>query len=124
MPFDIDNFKYDSGNLALPKSMANKSTRGRIKGLFLKGPIPWDWLVKAMRLSGKALHVALILWQEAGFHRVKTVKLRTSVVDKVGFSRRSARRALKQLESAGLIETERKPGQLTTVRIMDVKVEN
>ena len=80
--------------------------------------------MKTMRLSGKALHVALILWQEAGFRRVKTVKLRTSVVDKVGFSRRSARRALKQLESAGLIETERKPGQLTTVRIMDVKVEN
>ena len=124
MPFDIDNFKCDSGNLASPKSTTNKPTRGRITGLFLKGPIPWDWLVKTMRLSGKALHVALILWQEAGFRRVKTVKLRTSVVDKVGFSRRSARRALKQLESAGLIEIEPKPGQLTTVRILDVEVEN
>ena len=80
--------------------------------------------MKTMRLPGKALHVALILWQEAGFRRAKTVKLRTSVVDKVGFSRRSARRALKQLEAAGLIETEPKPGQLTTVRIMDVEVEN
>lgn len=110
--------------MALPKSITSKPTRGRIKGLFLKGPIPWEWLVKTMRLPGKALHVALILWQEAGFRRVKTVKLRTSVVDKVGFSRRSARRALKQLESAGLIETEPKPGQLTTVRILDVEVEN
>jgi len=60
--------------------------------------------------------------QEGDFRRAKTVKLRTSVVDKVGFSRCLARRALKQLESAGLIKTEPKPGQLTTVRILNVEV--
>ena len=33
--------------------------RKRVDGLFLKGPIPWAWLGAAVRLPGRALHVAL-----------------------------------------------------------------
>jgi hypothetical protein len=33
---------------------------------FLRGPIPWKWLIRAGRLPGKALQVGLLLWQAAG----------------------------------------------------------
>ena len=124
MQFKVENFRRDSGTVIPAKLKSARINGGRIKGRFLKGPISWDWLTKAMNLPGKSLHVALILWLEVGFRRTNRVKFRMGLANKAGFSRWTARRALKQLESAGLIETERKPGQLTTVRILDVEVEN
>ena len=53
-----------------PPSASPKSTRGRIKGEFIKGPIPLPWLSAAARLSGKApLAVGLAIWFEAGQRR-------------------------------------------------------
>jgi hypothetical protein len=73
-----------------------------------------------MRLPGKALHVAVVLWQEAGFRKSKHVKFRMSKIDSVGFTRWTARRALVNLEEAKLIKIDRKPGQLLQVEILEV----
>lgn len=44
---------------------------GRIE--VLKGPIPWGWLDRAGRLSGKALAVGLVLWHYAGMTRRRSI---------------------------------------------------
>ena len=87
----------------------------------MKGPIPWSWITCAMRLPGKALHVAVVLWQEAGFRKSRNVKFRMSKIERVGFTRWTARRALVHLEEAKLIKIDRKPGQLLQVEILEVE---
>jgi hypothetical protein len=85
---------------------------------FLKGPIPWDWLEIAARLPGKALHVGLALWLEAGMSCCLTVKVGVSRVG-FGVNEQAARRGLRVLEKAGLIEIHRRPGQLLEVRLRE-----
>src|SRR5712691_4635882 len=33
---------------------------------FLKGPVPWTWIVRASQLPGKALIIGLCLWRLMG----------------------------------------------------------
>jgi hypothetical protein len=33
---------------------------------FLKGPIPWSWIIRASELPGKALVIGLCLWRLSG----------------------------------------------------------
>ena len=90
---------------------------------FLKGPIPWSWLVRAARLPGKALHVALAVWFGAGMKRKRTVPLSYKVMAKLGCPRETARRGLKSLESAALVSVERHPGRSPRVTIEEVDVQ-
>src|SRR5215831_13441617 len=61
---------------------------------FLKGPVPWPWLTTAARLPGKALHVAVLLWREAGCRDSRAVAFCLSRVGELGVRQDSARRAL------------------------------
>ena len=119
--FDLSRLRVDRDIPGLPVASTAIKRRRRIKGRFLKGPIPWPWLTRAMKLRGKALHVGIILWQEAGYRKSRSVNLRMSVVEKVGFSRRTAKRALSELGDAGLVKIDRKPGQLIQVEILEVE---
>jgi hypothetical protein len=85
--------------------------------LFLKGPIPWSWLLKTMVLPGRALHVALVLWFRAGLagNGVVSVNLSRLPVD-----RSAASRGLAALEAAGLIAVRRRPGRKPLVTILPV----
>src|SRR4051812_35971098 len=74
---------------------------------FVKGPIPWTWLEQAMRLPGKALHVANMLWYYWGMKRADHVALSMSAFQKLGISRWAAARGLGALEKAGLIKVAR-----------------
>lgn len=85
---------------------------------FLKGPIPWRWLAEAMRLPGRALHVATVLWFRAGLTRSATVSLSLSKLQDVGVARTTASRALAALERAGLVEVVRAPGRRPQVTIL------
>jgi hypothetical protein len=42
---------------------------------FLKEPIPLEWLVQAACLPGRAVHVGVALWYQAGLTRVSQVPL-------------------------------------------------
>src|SRR5262245_50986483 len=53
---------------------------------FLRGPIPLWWLDKAGRLPGRVLHVAILLWQEAGCRKCRKVRVNLSA-GKMGLSR-------------------------------------
>ena len=113
--FSLDNFKIE-GLAIKPVAVQPK----KIKGRFLKGPIPMNWLNKAMQLKGKGIHVALLLWQEAGYRKSRTVSFSMQRVERLGFSRWTARRALNSLQEAGLVRVEGDPGKLKRVEILDL----
>jgi hypothetical protein len=90
---------------------------------FLKGRIPRAWLDCAMRLPGKALHVALVLWYRAGLTGQRDVVLSLSSVASIGgFDRATASRGLCALESAGLVRVGRHVGRAPRVAILECVV--
>ncbi len=116
---DVEGLRCDSP-AALPKHPRRQ--RRRKKGRFLKGPISLLWLAKASRQPGKALHVGVMLWHQAGMSGKREVKLRGKLLDQFGVHRRTAIRALDALEADDLIETLVKGrGRRRVVRLLDVE---
>lgn len=110
--------------VATPKGSPSSSKPKRIKGEFLKGPIPLAWLTVASKLSGKAsLAVALAIWFEAGRRKSKVVKLTSAILERFNVSRKCKYRALKSLEKAGLIRVHREPRRNPVVTIMEIQGE-
>ncbi|MFH0975860.1 MAG: hypothetical protein V1874_08775 [Spirochaetota bacterium] len=88
---------------------------------FLKGPIPWKWIIIAGGLPGKALHLAIHIWHIAGMNGNAKVAINLSRIGtEWGFDRSAASRALKVLESSELIAVHRLPGQKPRVTILDI----
>jgi hypothetical protein len=73
-----------------------------------------------MALPGKALHVGLMLWQEAGCAKVRTVRFSLPRAAAQGITIKTARRAVKALEKAGLVAVRRFPGRGLEVTLLDV----
>jgi hypothetical protein len=88
-------------------------------GLYLRGPVPWPWLLRAAALPGKALVLGLMLWQLAGMRRVRSVTFCLSRAAKDGVPLSTARRALRALERAGLVTVERPAGYGLLVTLPD-----
>jgi len=88
---------------------------------FLKGPVPWPWLVAAAKLPGKALAVGLALWRLSGATKSATVRLSNAEVAVLGVDRSAKSRALKWLEEAGLVRIEQKPGRIPSVTILSIE---
>jgi|NGEPerStandDraft_6_1074524.scaffolds.fasta_scaffold92394_1 hypothetical protein len=83
--------------------------------LFLRGPIPWQWLAAAGRLGGKALHVGIYVWYLAGLRNSTQVKLSTRGLQEIGVTRKCAHEALAALERQQLLLVERRPGSCPVV---------
>jgi hypothetical protein len=79
-------------------------------GKFLKGPVSWEWIRRAMRLPGKALAVGMMLWLEHGMTGRWTVHFCLARAAAEGIPTTTARRAIRVLERAGLVTILRKPG--------------
>jgi hypothetical protein len=112
----------------LPPEMMNPGKpKGRpsrfLPGEFLRGPVPWPWLVRAMALPGQALAVGLILWREAGMADNRTVSVNHARFEKCGISEKASRYALENLEHAGLIAVQRPPGRNLEVTILETTAE-
>jgi hypothetical protein len=104
-----------------PKAPPPSLKLGRIKGEFLKGPIPLPWLAVASKLPGKApLAVALAVWFEAGRRKSKEVRLTTAILKRFNVNRNAKSTALKSLETAGLIRVCREPRRNPVVTILDL----
>ena len=86
--------------------------------LFLRGPIPLDWLGSAAALPGKTLHVGIALWWLHGMAKGKPFKLTQKALLTLNVERDAASAALVRLEQAGLIRVERKPGQRPAVSMV------
>ena len=82
------------------------------------------WLRAAARLPGRALAVGLALWFKAGVSKRATVKLSSSVRDKIGLDRYSARRGLEALERAELVDVDRQRGRSPVVTIRGRSVDS
>jgi hypothetical protein len=104
---------------ALVAQAPRRPPRHRSGEKFLKGPVPWAWLERAFTLSGKALHVALLVWFEAGCARSRTVRMCLSGTLPTGLNEQSARRGLQRLAEAGLVTVRRRPGRGLEVTLND-----
>jgi hypothetical protein len=72
--FDVDVWRLPGSGLTALRQNRRRHRQGE---KFLKGPIPWPWLERAFLLPGKALHVALLLWREAGCRRCRSASMAT-----------------------------------------------
>ena len=88
------------------------------KKLFLRGPVPMDWLSKAAELPGKTLNVALAIWWLQGMTQSELFKLTRKSLSLFGIKRDAASISLKRLEGAGLIRVQRNIGQRPTISII------
>jgi hypothetical protein len=86
-----------------PATDKERRTKGRKPAPFLKGPLPWPWLLRAMQLPGKTVAVALMLWKESGCQRARTFQFVPGRAAVEGISRWTIHRSLQRLESVGLI---------------------
>ncbi|HEX2473270.1 MAG TPA: helix-turn-helix domain-containing protein [Lacipirellulaceae bacterium] len=116
---------FDPNRLRLPDNFLVSPTNGRrfhrtpVKIPFLKGPIPWQWLINAGRLPGKTLHVAIVLWHLVGLRKSLTVCWEPSKAKPFGMDRHTVYRALAILEKAGLVTVNRKKGRCPIVSILN-----
>lgn len=86
-------------------------------GRFIKGPLPLTWMQTAAGLPGQTLAVGLALWYLAGLRKAMTVPLSNELVAPFGVTSHSKRRALLQLEQAGLIAVKRSKSKSPEVTI-------
>ncbi|MBK9345524.1 MAG: hypothetical protein IPN06_03350 [Burkholderiales bacterium] len=87
--------------------------------LFLRGPIPLNWLGSAASLPGKTLNVGIALWWLHGMAKGKPFKLTQKALQTLNVERDAASAALVRLEQGGLIRVVRKPGQRPMVSVVD-----
>lgn len=121
-PFaNLDRLRYRPGvsTIPTPAQPPAPTKPTRIKGEFLKGPIPLSWLSVAAGLRGKApLAVALAICFEAGWRRSDVVKLTTAVLARFAVNRKAKYSALAALEAAGLIRVQRRLRKNPVVTIL------
>jgi len=91
---------------------------------FIKGPITWDWISRACRLPGKAVHVALGVLLLAGITGKKTIQLSQKRLRELGAQRNAAYRGLEALEKEGLVSVERHCGRNSIVKIQEFTKED
>ena len=103
---------------AIRISRNEKPPRHKLGEKFLKGPIPWNWLVRAARQPGKSLHVSVALWHLVGLKKSGTVALSNKLLVSLGISRFAGYRALQALENAGLVTAIRHRGRNPIVTVL------
>lgn len=120
-PFAPDRWEMAADPVQTPARTAKKKCppRPRRADRFLKGPVPWPWLLRAMTLPGKALAVGLILWLQCGITGRRTVLFCLARAAADGIPTTTARRAIREPERAGLVTICRKPGRGLEVTILD-----
>ena len=86
---------------------------------FVKGPIPVDWLARAVSTNSAAtVGIALVLWYLSGIHRKRTVTLSSIEFGSWTPNRFQKSRALAELMAAGLVAVESHPGRAPVVTIL------
>jgi hypothetical protein len=122
--FDIENLRLD-GSLGSQDidTRSRKPPRHRVGEKFLKGPVPWNWLLQAGRLKGKTLQLVLLLWFKVGIKNSSTITFNHSQAKVFNISEDSTRRAMKELLKAGLISVRYFPGRCIEVTLLDAPEE-
>jgi hypothetical protein len=90
--------------------------------LFIKGPIPLDWVTRANALPGKAGAVGIALWFLAGVKTSKTFKVTAEARRVAACSRQAFSHGLDALEDAKLISVVRRAGCNPEVSMRSVRI--
>ncbi len=90
----------------------------RNTGRFLK-KTPLDPLQRAARIPGRALHVYLAIRHRCDLRREQTITLPAAYIQTFGIGKDVKRRALAELETAGLIRVESHLGRTARVTLME-----
>lgn len=85
---------------------------------FIKGPVSLPWITSASKISSSALSVGVLLWYWYGLSGVPIIKLTTKKLKEFEISKRTAYRALRRMEDAGLVHVSRRYGRAPLVRIL------
>lgn len=97
------------GDVSPPQAVIRKGRRvSSVKGKFIAGPLNVVWLSQARKLGVSALWVGLCLWFLRGLRRSDSFIVSNLFMQALGVSPDAKRRALRKLESAGLIIIEQK----------------
>jgi len=96
-------------------------TRMEMRSKRFLASIPLDWVVRAARLPGKALQVALAIHHQSKLEKRNPVALGNALLKAMDVSRDSKRRALDALEEEGLVVVERGGGRKPHVKIINVE---
>ncbi len=87
--------------------------------LFIKGPIPFNWLRRANAIGGTTGIVATSLWFYVGLNGAKTFKVDGRLDQLCGLSRQTRDKCLKSLHTHNLLRLSPHHGSYPWVQILD-----
>ena len=122
--FDPKRLKFKKNKTTQLPKPKNRPPANKPGEKFLKGPIPWKWIVPAARQPGKALHVAIALWFLAGILKSRQIRLNNILLRTLGVTRYAKHRGLLSLEKTGLVSVEQLRGKSPIVTLLDPPNEN
>jgi len=126
---DIGNLNIEGERLLTNKkpsselNNANKAPKHKRGELFIQGPIPFSWMAKASKHSGRGatVKVALLIWFSSGLKQHSNViKLQSKHIKEFGIERNSLYRGILKLEELKLIAVLRKKGAKPIITILSV----
>lgn len=117
LKLSIDLNKELGGHVPPPAPIQTSSTQ-RTSKLFLKGPIPFEWLRKANSLGGSTGIVAKGLWLYVGLNSSKRFKVDSKLDQFAGVTRQTRQNALHKLKYAGLIKLTEHHGAYPLIEVI------
>jgi len=114
---DLEDFRLQGPRF---RNVAPKRRYHRNGTPFLKGPVPLDWLQRAMKLGLGPLSVGIVLWYLRGLKKSESFKVGIGDIGGlVSCSWRTTHRSLRSLEQQGLVTMERRPGRKHLITITE-----
>ena len=113
----LDGLRLPSNFVGKPKP---KKRRPRIKGRFLKGPVPMNWLMTAFtECGGTSAYVGAVLWHLSGMKQnARAFPVSNVVAGDYGLTAKMKHLAFKKLAGAGLVQLEKRGRKAKTITIV------
>ena len=115
--FDKDFLKIDIEDYDLSNAKEQKKKK-RVKGNFIAGPIPLDWIQKACSLGANAAKLSWLLWFYHGMSYGDYFKVSNIRAAPFSLNRHQKNQALSRLETAGLVTVQREDGNAPIVQLL------
>lgn len=113
---NLEDYRVEPMMLPTAKARGEPQRNGSAR--YLGGKVPMDWVERAGRLKGAALHMAIALAHQATLEGSETVKPPRELLRRLGVQRAREARALRALEAHGLVAVERHRGRRPRVTVL------